>query len=174
MCASPARWNRFGSTDISAGASPQGTRNSSRGTGDILGTDPLSLHILERSGNDTSGKVRPKDGTGEDVPARSRQSSLGNELDLAVGAGSKQTESGQVAEVVHSTVVKEKRRTPRSMFSRLIGMNLTDSEDEDTSFEDTQRTEGNDAQAFAQPAGVPSSKPATPRYIRVSFALGYC
>jgi hypothetical protein len=135
---------------------------------DDHGVDPLSLHILKRTGTESQLKYRGSAPIANEEGVKSRQGSFSTHPE---GAATEDTSSsiksianvgrGILGEVLGNEAGHKKKG---SLLTRIMGGKDSDESDDDSA-ENLKRTEGLDAQAFSAPLGAGFA--AAPKYIRV-------
>ena len=129
--------------------------------------DPLSLHIMKRTGTEAQLKFRGGSlGNEDSVSSRHGSFSTHSEVlpaeNVPTGVKSIANVGRGILGEVRVTDTGHKKKT--SLLTRIMGGKDSDESDDD-SVENLKRTEGLDAQAFSAPLGTGPYTP--PKYIRV-------
>jgi hypothetical protein len=136
---------------------------------DDHGVDPLSLHILKRTGTEAQLKFRGGGSMGNEEVTTSRHGSFSNHPEAVPtdnsASGVKSIADlgrGILGDVLGNESAHKKKG---SLLTRIMGGKDSDESDDDSA-ENLKRTEGLDAQAFSAPLGAGAAA-AAPKYIRV-------
>jgi hypothetical protein len=157
--------------DSSEGDRRTSTRTSGSNRTSVVddhGVDPLSLHILKRTGTEAQLKFRGGAPIGSEEDVKSRQGSFSNNPEATTETDTSGVKSianigrGILGEVLGKDESGHKKKG--SLLTRIMGGKDSDESDDDSA-ENLKRTEGLDAQAFSAPLGAGFA--AAPKYIRV-------